>query len=468
MSSLPATTHLRLDTRYDESVLGSEVERGEMYCANRDGGDDEAESLGSMSNTAPLDADVSLGHSIQLPIELWEKVIDYLVDDWEDVFWYDDTYEAMVRSLGRVCWGWHGRCHFRGLERLDVRRMDKKEVFCLINTLNHDPERCYAIKTVSFDLWRTSTGILGTFAVCMAQKLSRVKRLILLECEWEPRQLHAQVFVHITLAFESVTVLELKYVRFPSAAVFGRLVRALPRLLSLQCWHVSFDKHGYVAGRIWELHPLRLDVAELVDSDDVADFLMLIGAQLRHLSWRAWTFDECSELLSVTAESLSSMHIDLAHFPLRERFPPDFPIDLTLAVNLRDLSISSDFEDLDSAAKILSPALLPKLAEITIISTLGYTKTLSLSINQNKLDQVDKDPYALLDQAFSSPQYPALKKVVFELHCAPRPSEVMEVISEVSWGSHLSPNLPALHTSGRLVARSYPRPFVSVRVEELA
>ncbi|CCM01068.1 uncharacterized protein FIBRA_03116 [Fibroporia radiculosa] len=265
--------------------------------------------------------------------------------------------------------------------------MDKTEVYHLINTLNQDQERCRVIKTVSFNFGRTSTSIFGTFAVCMAQKLPQTECLTFWQCEWEPRQLHAQVFVHITLAFESVTVLELRDALFPSAAVFGRLVRALPRLSSLKCWNVVFEKHGYVAGRIWELHPLRLDDAEVWSSDDVADFLVFIGAQLRHLFWRSRSLNKCLELLPVTAESLLSLDFR----------PQTFLVDFTPAVNLGVLSISSHLEDLDTVAKILSHVLLPKLTEVTITSTLVYTGAFSSSFIKDGLDGVDKDSYALLD-----------------------------------------------------------------------
>ncbi|CCM06187.1 uncharacterized protein FIBRA_08429 [Fibroporia radiculosa] len=434
-ATLPFSTHIR----EDKLAAGSQVKGREMCCGFGD--NDKPEFLGSMPNTAPLEADVPLGHSIQLPIELWEKVIDVLADEWGDDHWSYETYEARLHVLGRVCRGWHARCRFRACEKLDADRMDKKEVYRLIDALKQDPERCRAIRTVSFDFGRMSVGLFGTFAVCMAHKLPQTERLTFWQCEWEPRQLHVQVFVHITLAFESVTVLELDHVRFPSAVVFGRLVRALPRLSSLKCWNVSFDMHGDVAGRIWELHPLCLDSAELWNSNDVVDFLVLVGAQLRDLIWHDEGLEKCQKLLSVTAESLSSMHIDLADYVFFEGlFPSDFPTDFTSAVNLSVFSISSDFEDLDGAAKILCRAFLPKLIEVTIISTFDYTRTLAFS-----------NSYALLDRAFSSRQYPALKKVTFKLDWETRRSRVMEVISEESWGSHFASNLPALHMSGRLV-----------------
>ncbi|CCM01070.1 uncharacterized protein FIBRA_03118 [Fibroporia radiculosa] len=459
MSSPPATRLIRLNARDNEPVSEPQAEEREMCCENGDNG--RAKSLGSMPSIAQLDADMPLEHSIQLPIELWEKVIDVLADEWVDVLWRDVPYEARLRVLGRVCRGWYARCRFRTCERLDVHRMDKTEVYHLINKLNQDTKRCHAIRTVSFHFQGKSMSIFGTFAVCMAQKLPSVKHLLLRGCEWEPRQLHAQVFVHITLAFESVRMLELERVRVPSAVVFGRLLRALPRLSSLKCWDVSFNKHSDVAGRIWKLYPLRLDAAEMVGSDDVVDFLILIGAQLSHLPRYARSLEKCQELLRVTAESLSSLHIELLGLISTLGFPSDLPIDLTPAVNLRVFSISLYLKNLHKAAMVLSRAFLPKLTEITIVLIPHSTRALFSSIIRNTLNEVDKDSYALLDQVFSSRQYPALKRVTFKLHCHTRRSEVMEVISEESWGSHFASSLPVVHASGRLAS------FVSVQVEEL-
>ncbi|CCM01066.1 uncharacterized protein FIBRA_03114 [Fibroporia radiculosa] len=401
MSSSPATLPLRLDTQYDEPVLGPEVKGGEM--CGEDGGrvDGRAKSLGSRPNTALLGADMPLEHSIQLPIELWEKVIDVLANEWVDVLWRDVTYEARLHVLGRVCREWYARCRFRAWEKLDVDRMDKTEVYRLINALKQNPERCHAIKTVSFHFqWDSALmSIFGTFAVCMAQRLPPVKRLILGRYNWELGQLHAQVFVHITLAFESVAVLKLMEVRFPSAAVFGRLLRALPRLSSLTCWSVSFRKRGDVAGRIWELHPLRLEGADVRDSDDVVNFLVLVGAQLRHLVWRTRSSDKCSELLAVTAESLSSICLELPRFISRKIRFPDFTIDLTPAIHLRVLSFTVPPAGLPGAANVLSRTSLPKLTviEVRITSVLLGPKSYS-----SRLENADKDSYGLIDQALSS------------------------------------------------------------------
>ncbi|CCL98428.1 uncharacterized protein FIBRA_00425 [Fibroporia radiculosa] len=259
---------------------------------------------------------MTLAHSVQLPIELWEKVIDYVADEWRHNHMDD---RAWMRELGRVCRGWHARCNFSGRETLDAKPIDKKQVYCLINMLDQNPERCRAIKMVSFEFhWHKLVGMFGSFAACMAQKLSRV-------------------FVHVTLAFGSVSMLELSEVAFSSDLVFGRLSLAVGAA-SPPTRHRQLD-----------------------ECDDVFDFLALIGAHLRRLSCHEDELETCAGLLTVSADSLSPLYIGLHNRA--------FPIYLTPAVNLRVLSFTLPFKDLARAAGVVFRASLSKLIGIRITST---------------------------------------------------------------------------------------------------
>ncbi|CCM06544.1 uncharacterized protein FIBRA_08818 [Fibroporia radiculosa] len=435
---------MKLEAEAEEMCGGngdSECVRQLQYASSLDfaGADDKAESSGSIAKMTPSEASMTLEHSIQLPIELWEKVIDHLVDD--------DIHDRAPRKreLERVCRGWHARCRFRDRELLYVWDMDKHQMYRLINILRESPERCRAIKRVSFRLGYGSACNVGLFAVCMAQKLPRAESLRLVGINWKPEQLHPQVFVHVTLAFESVTMLELSSTMFPSALVFGRLVRALPRLSVLDCYDVNFEKHCDVASRIWERHPLWLDTANLQVSDDVVGFLVTIGVRVRQLSCYVIDLERLSELVTVSAESLSSLEVTFTQY-----VPPDPLVDLTLAANLHVLSF--DFFDivrLGQAASILSCASLPKLKGLRFNSSSMFDSTASFV--QDKLDQVGQDSYARIDQTLSGRQYPALQKVTFQIQCRAPRSRVLDVISEVSLARLLSSRFPALHASGRLV-----------------
>ncbi|CCM06687.1 uncharacterized protein FIBRA_08974 [Fibroporia radiculosa] len=291
--------------------------------------------------------------------------------------------------------------------------MDKQEVYRPINTLGEDPERWGAIKT----------------------KLPRIELLRLWRCEWETERLHSQVFLYVTLTFGSAIKLKLFYVAFRSVVVFGRLMRALPRLSSLAFHRVQFKRGYHVAGAVRMPGSRRLDAADLRYSDDISDFFVSIGAHLRHLTCYRRDFEKHSELLTVSAESLLFLKIYLR-------------IDLTPAVNLRILSVNGNLDDIAKAVSVLLRMSVPKLVEVTVGSWLLYVKT-PVSV-QDILNTVYDDCFVQMDHTLSGKQFPALGKITFLLRYVGRRSvsEVMDVIFESSWGTLLASNLPALHASG--------------------
>ncbi|CCM05502.1 uncharacterized protein FIBRA_07725 [Fibroporia radiculosa] len=379
--------------------------------------------------------DICLVVSSRLPTELWEWIIDFIADDDEDNYY--------MQQLGQVCRGWYARCRFRSHETLYVRRMDKKQIHRLIGTLEEHPDRCRNTKGVLFELEYESIGLFGSFAVRMVQKLPRVELLRFGYCTWNTGQLHAQIFLHITLTFGSVTKLELFDVNFPSAVVFGRLVRALPRLSSLACHSVQFKNGCHVAGAVRVPGSLRLDAADLNDSDDVFDVLVSAGTHLRHLSCYGSDLEKHSDLLAVSAESLSSLEVWLLR-----RVPS---VNLTAAVNLGVLSLACNLEDIATAASVLSRASLPKLVEVVIRLWLHYLER-PVSI-QDTLNSVDNDCFVQMDRILSGKQFPTLGKVTFLLRYVGLETvkEAMDVIPEGSLGTLLASKLPALHASGRLL-----------------
>lgn len=185
----------------------------------------------------------------ELPVELWWKAIDFVGDE---ILWHKDG-RIQLRELARVSRVWYTRCRCRAEERLDVLKRNK-EVYRLIRRLEEHPERCGTIKRVHFVNEKINN--FGSIVVHMAGKLPEVERLILscdrsihsYFCDWDAGQLHAHVFLHVRVAFESVTTLALFEVRFPSAVVFKRLVCALPRLASLTRKLVEFKQQGVVPG----------------------------------------------------------------------------------------------------------------------------------------------------------------------------------------------------------------------------
>ncbi|CCM06406.1 uncharacterized protein FIBRA_08667 [Fibroporia radiculosa] len=219
--------------------------------------------------------------SIELPVRLWWKVIDFVADYISQRV----DGRTQLRELARVSRVWYTQCRVRAEERLDVIYRDKKDVYQLIRRLNEHPERYNAIKRVHF--MNKSINNFGSFAVHMAGKLPQLETLELnfawVLGQWEPGQLHPRVFLHMRVAFESVTTLCLAWVSFPSVVVFGRLLCALPRLALLTCGRVELKKPGVVSGLLPS--PLRLATVDLFNSYDVVDFLVQtdVGTFLRHV-----------------------------------------------------------------------------------------------------------------------------------------------------------------------------------------
>ncbi|CCM06404.1 uncharacterized protein FIBRA_08665 [Fibroporia radiculosa] len=381
--------------------------------------------------------------SIELPVELWWKVIDFIADGiprWENG-------RIRMRELARVSRVWYTRCRFRAEERLDIIERNKKEVYWLIGRLNEYPERYDAIKKVHFENDKINT--FGSFVICMAGRLTQVETLELSShssgsCDWDPGQLHTQVFLHVRIAFESVTTLGLIWVSFPSAVVFGRLLYSLPCLASLTCNYVTFKKRGILLGTVSS--PLRLATVDLVNSRDVVDFLVITraGASLRHIAaCHDQDREACSRLIRVAAFSLSSLLFSV-HSGRNPNKSDDLLPDLTPAYNLRSLSIElGPAFDSQQLAAALPRAYLPNLREMEI-TILWFSDNL-------KFKYFDDDSYAHIDRVLSGPRFPALRKVTWHPRCRITRSKVADVTSEVSWREHLSSKLPLLHASGRLL-----------------
>ncbi|CCM00463.1 uncharacterized protein FIBRA_02496 [Fibroporia radiculosa] len=396
---------------------------------------------------------------IELPVELWWKVIDFTMGD----FLHLENGGIRLQELATVCWTWYARCHSKSLERIDIVRRDKKQAYRLVKILNEQPERYKVIKRVNFA--NNKINMFGSLAICMAGKLPRVEILRLEDCAWVPGQLHWQVFLHVNAAFGSITRLHLLWVSFPSATVFGRFICALPRLVSLKCRFVRLKRDTIVANNVLMSSFPRLDAIDLYGSSDVADFLIATRAStyLRHVTFSGPDAREgCSTLIAITADPLSSLHFkpEMNSFEEDTASGQDLLPDLTPAVNLRLLSVFLDGFDADWSfhprwlADALPPASLPKLAEIEIIVR-PRDKDKCV---QGSFDDVSDDAYAQIDRILSGRQFPALRKITFHLRCTVRRSVVMKVLTAESWKMHLSSKLPTLYASGRLFVQTHGSP----------
>ncbi|CCM00872.1 uncharacterized protein FIBRA_02918 [Fibroporia radiculosa] len=379
-----------------------------------------------------------LRHTTQLPVELWEKIIDVLADE---------GYSAVrLQELGLVCRAWHARCRFRANQVIRLHKMNKTLVYRLIGTLNedHGRRRLSVVRTVDFSSGKIDT--FGSFVVRMARALPRVETLRLQQCKWVPGQLHSQVFMHINAAFESVTTLDLYVVTFPSPVALGRLVRALPRLSALSFYAVKVEKRDVVPGTVQVPSTLRLETVHLFDSCDVVDFLVTatISACIKHLTFRDYDRIACPRVLTTVGASLSSLTIQ----PGSSLNGSNDFLDLTSATNLRALSVTANLRDLRWLASALSHVTLSKLAYIEVVSTSFRCEEKYV---QGMFDGIDNDAYMRIDRALSGRQHRAFQRMEFHLRCRVESrSNVVNVVSECAWHACISSKLPTLHASGRL------------------
>ncbi|CCM05325.1 uncharacterized protein FIBRA_07539 [Fibroporia radiculosa] len=375
--------------------------------------------------------------AIQLPTEVWERVIDRLAEEYQ----YRE-YELWVYA--QVCREWYPRCRFhaRGSVVLD----EKKQVY----RLGEERRRRDAIRLVRID---EHVAVLGSFAACMARRLPHAETLVLRSLEWVPGELHRHVFMHVGATFQSVATLVLFEVGFPSVAVFGRLVCALPRLSSLMCWALDFRTSGFIAGSV--RMPKRCALTRLVlgYSPDVVDLFVLtsIGTGLQRLALYDCDpeqRDAYQILLSTAGPSLSSIIIDLG---AGVRDWKDLPLDFNSAVNLQTLCLNVDANGLVRHSAwllaVLSATPRSKLSEIRVASYERIPGQTSLAELFRALDGLH---CTQIDHLLSGSQSPALRAVVFEFLVPIHLEDIEKVPSEQVWREHLVSWFPKMHARGIL------------------
>ncbi|KZT01631.1 uncharacterized protein LAESUDRAFT_611880, partial [Laetiporus sulphureus 93-53] len=168
----------------------------------------------------------------QLPVEVWENVIDHLwADQWA-------LWECRL-----VCRAWYPPSRFYLLKYITMRSV--KGVKAYAKELKQTPElsKRRHHMTISGNQ-RTDMSVLWPAATMLARKLPRLETLDIRWSEWKPWTMHRDVFLHLS-GFSSVTRLHLSDVTFPSITVFGRLVCALPRLVALTCEDLEFTQDQF-------------------------------------------------------------------------------------------------------------------------------------------------------------------------------------------------------------------------------
>ena len=169
-----------------------------------------------------------------LPIEIWERVINYL---WTDA--------VALAACSLVCKAWRARCRYHLITSVDL--VDRQRTQWLIRLLNEDPGLRAMVVHVAiygtFRAGRTTQGPvphLASFAAGLAKKLPCMKILDLRHAEVAATPLHRLSFVHLS-CFTSITTLYLSRVTFSSKPLCARLLCALSNLEQLACEDVLFS-----------------------------------------------------------------------------------------------------------------------------------------------------------------------------------------------------------------------------------
>ncbi|CCM05329.1 uncharacterized protein FIBRA_07543 [Fibroporia radiculosa] len=311
--------------------------------------------------------------------------------------------------------------------------------------MNADTYRSEVVNVVRID---ENIDTLGPFSATMAQKLPHVDILVLKDGRWMSERMHFQIFLQLGIAFQATTNLKLCEVHFPSLAVFGRLISALPRLTNLVCWDLEFSSSSFKPGCIYTRKGLALTRIELQGSGQVVEFLASTSMcnGLRHITFKDYN-KTCGpayqRLVDQAKTSLRSMDIRQS-FILGDRNV--IPLDLSSVVNLERISLDMSAHELErqslKRAATLLKVLPAKLREIKI--TL-YSFTLRKWYLEDLLSTFDTLPCTQIDRNLSGPSYTKLTEVTFEFLACIHLADVRRVPAESAWREHLMSIFPRLH-----------------------
>ncbi|CCM02012.1 uncharacterized protein FIBRA_04088 [Fibroporia radiculosa] len=313
-----------------------------------------------------------------------------------------------------------------------------------------DPSIRNLVKTVTI----RSAGALGPFSLCLARKLSQVETLEFVGkrwplVEWKPILFHVDLFAHMNATFETVTHLSLFHVEFASVVIFGRLLSALPRLVTLVCRRIYFKTCTVILGAARP--PKNLIRLKLEDGSGVVDYLDAISSAIHLVDLTVWFEDEsevrqCNRMLQVAGTSLSSLHIDTNG--LRGQASD---IKLMQNVNLQVfvLTVSTRAQFVGWLSAIGSGMLPRQLREIRILLSELNPRT----DPKDLLASNGGNFYGRIDDLLTGPSYLNLNLVSVELRPAiylTRREYTKHVPTQDEWWNCLSSRFPQLCAQGIL------------------
>ncbi|KAH9831010.1 uncharacterized protein C8Q71DRAFT_317872 [Rhodofomes roseus] len=178
---------------------------------------------------------------VTLPVEVLERVIDYVASD-------DHPGFPTLCNCALLCRALYNRSRYLLLSTVRLRSV--QHTFSLARLLRGHGrlqdairavaiEGCVELSTADMSLAVPSLRHLSTFTVALAGILPCVDVLELRDADWAKGTVHPNAFMHLS-SFPSISVLSLSRVQFSDASTFGKLISALPCLDHLQCSHVVF------------------------------------------------------------------------------------------------------------------------------------------------------------------------------------------------------------------------------------
>ncbi|CCM06087.1 uncharacterized protein FIBRA_08334 [Fibroporia radiculosa] len=386
--------------------------------------------------------------SIQLPVEIWERIIDHLgerFDPGEDMWTY-----------GLVCRAWYHRTRFHALRHVSLT--SKKAAYSLVKMMERNAYFRSAVRRISI---HDNIDVLGTISACLARRLPKADALRIYSCEWSPGRLHPHIFMHIRATFETVTSVFLADVAFPTTAVFGRLICSLPQLSAFTCMNVTFKRPGFRPGFISPMGRPSLTSLNILNGEDddsrehaaIKDILEFVVSasmvtHLRHIGLfgcESLNPSVSQRLVDSAAASLLSIYVVSA--PLSSTSPDFLTLDFSAAINLETLTLWLDDCHLERAAECLARALPSKLREVKVVRFVDEAED---DLIDKLFDDHHVAAYTRIDQLLSGPQYKVLNEVSFELVIDVDASDMDEIPSERIWHELFSPRLPRLRERGVL------------------
>ncbi|OSX57072.1 hypothetical protein POSPLADRAFT_1036966 [Postia placenta MAD-698-R-SB12] len=423
-----------------------------------------------------------------LPVETWDHVIDYLR------YWglWDD-----LAACSLVCRRWRARSQSHLARR--VRLLRRGDVVTLSREIRSGIRTSDTLKVTDIEVTvknslfgkRDTISHLGTFVPALAGRFANLMRLYL-KGDWPAGMMHQDFFIHLS-AFSSITHLSLVELHLPNVSVFGRMVCALPNLVSIKCHRCTVTagldvgeetpgQPGIVPPRyaVFRSRSLKLQQFgyKFAAHSDIMQFMTICGwnTGLEDISLD-WSFLDDPEtpliapFLAGARESLRSLTFAVAgpHQPHDRTIGSRRLTTLTiwLAQSVMRVQGSGEYW----MARLLSHIKSEVIRDVTIVldthedswqqedrttRVASLTERLPMSlyrwVDSDPARHLSKHRCSQIEDVLLLPQYATLERVVVEYRYRQENSGSLS-IGETQWSTVMQARFPRLYKQGLLFTR---------------